>query len=70
MPELLPISPQGLSAGRNLYRATPAVIQDLDFSGLIRRTAQFSRLLRHAWGCRGSILTRILKRERERTWIK
>jgi hypothetical protein len=51
---------QGLWAGRNLYRATPAVTRDLGFSGLIRRTASFSRLLRHAWGCRGPILTRIL----------
>jgi hypothetical protein len=30
------------------------------FFGLIRRTAQFSRLLRHTRGCGGSILTRIL----------
>jgi hypothetical protein len=29
-------------------------------SGLIRRTTQFSRLLRHVWGCGGSILTRII----------
>jgi hypothetical protein len=47
---------QGLLAGRDLYRAT----RDLGFSGLIRRTAPFSRLLRHAWGCGGPILTRIL----------
>jgi hypothetical protein len=51
---------QGLSAGRDLYRATPAVTRDLGFSSLIRRTAPFSRLLRHAWGCGGPILTRIL----------
>jgi hypothetical protein len=51
---------QGLWAGRDLYCATPIVTQDLGFSGLIRRTAPFSRLLRHAWGCWGSILTRIL----------
>jgi hypothetical protein len=38
---------QGLWAGRDLYRATPAVTRDLGFSGLIRRTAPFSRLLRH-----------------------
>jgi hypothetical protein len=50
---------QGLWAGRDLYRATPTVTQDLGFSGLIRRTAPFSRLLRHAWGCGGSILTQI-----------
>jgi hypothetical protein len=51
---------QGLWAGRDLYRATPAVIRDLGFSGLIRRTAPFTRLLRHTRGCGGSILTRIL----------
>jgi hypothetical protein len=52
---------QGLWAGRDLYRATPAVTRGLDFSGLIRRsTAPFSRLLRHTRGCGGSILTRIL----------
>jgi hypothetical protein len=51
---------QGLRAGRDLYRATPAVTRDLGFSGLIRRTAPFSRLLRHTRGYGGSILTRIL----------
>jgi hypothetical protein len=51
---------QGLWAGRDLYRATPAVTRDLAFSGLIRRIAPFSRLLRHTRGCGGSILTRIL----------
>jgi hypothetical protein len=51
---------QGLWAGRDLYRATPAVTRDLGFSGLIWRTAPFSRLLRHTRGCGGSILTRIL----------
>jgi hypothetical protein len=51
---------QGLWALRDLYRATPAVTRDLGFSGLIRRTAPISRLLRHAWGCGGPILTRIL----------
>jgi hypothetical protein len=51
---------QGLWAGRDLYRATPAVTRGLGFSGLIRRTAPFSRLLRHTRGCGGSILTRIL----------
>jgi hypothetical protein len=35
-------------------------MQGLGFSGLIRRTAPFSCLLRHPWGCGGSILTRIL----------
>jgi hypothetical protein len=39
---------------------TPAVTRGLGFSGLIRRTAQFSRLFRHTRGCGGSILTRIL----------
>ena len=34
------------------------VPQDLGFSGLIRMTNPFSRLLRHARGCRGPILTR------------
>jgi hypothetical protein len=51
---------QGLWAGRDLYRATPTVTRDLGFSGLIRRTAPFSRLLRHAWGFGGPILTWIL----------
>ena len=51
---------QGLWAGRDLYRATPALTQDLGFSGLIRRTAPFSRILRHTRGCGGSILTWIL----------
>jgi hypothetical protein len=51
---------RGLWAGRDLYRATPAVTRGLGFSGLIRRTATFSRLLRHTRGCGGSILTRIL----------
>ena len=49
---------QGLWAGRGLYRVTPTVTQDLDFSGFIRKTATISRLLRHAWGCRKPILTR------------
>jgi hypothetical protein len=47
-------------AGRNLYRATPAVTGGLGFSGLIRRTALFGRLLRHTRGFEESILTRIL----------
>ena len=51
---------RGLWAGRDLYRATPAVTRGLGFSGLIRRTAPISRLLWHTWECRGSILTRIL----------
>jgi hypothetical protein len=40
--------------GRDLYRATTAVTRDLVFSGLIRRTAPFCRLLRHSRGCGGS----------------
>jgi hypothetical protein len=51
---------QGLWAGRDLYRAIPAVTRGLGFSGLIRRTALFSRLLRHTRRCGGSTLTRIL----------
>jgi hypothetical protein len=51
---------QGLWAGKDLYRATPAVKRGLGFSGLIQRIAPISRLLRHAWGCGGPILTRIL----------
>jgi hypothetical protein len=56
----LMLGAQGLWAGRDLYRATPAVTRDLGFSGLIRRTAPFSCLLRRTRGCGGSILTRIL----------
>jgi hypothetical protein len=52
---------QGLWAWRDLYRATPTVTQDLGSSGLIQRTSLISRLLRHAWGYRGPILTRILR---------
>jgi hypothetical protein len=48
---------QGLWACRDLYRVTPAVTRDLGFSGLIRRTAPFSRILRHTRGCGWSILT-------------
>jgi hypothetical protein len=51
---------QGRRAGRDLYRATPAVTWDLGFSGLIRSTAPFSCLWRQKKGCGGSILTRIL----------
>jgi hypothetical protein len=50
----------GLWAGKDLYHATPAVTWGLGFSGLIQRTAPFSHLLQHAWGCGGHILTRIL----------
>jgi hypothetical protein len=55
----LMLGAQGLWAGRDLYRATPTVSRDLGFSGLIRRTAPFSRLLRLTMGCARSILTRI-----------
>jgi hypothetical protein len=48
---------QGLWAGRDLYRATPAVTRGL---GLIWRTAPFSRPLWYTRGCGKSILTRIL----------
>jgi hypothetical protein len=41
---------------------SPVVTRDLGFFGLIRRTASFSRLLRHTRGCRGSILTRIKRK--------
>jgi hypothetical protein len=51
---------QGLWAGRDLYHATPVVTRGLGFSGLIRRTTSFSRLLRHTRGCGGFILTWIL----------
>jgi hypothetical protein len=51
---------QGLWAGRDLYRATPAVTRDLGFSSLIRRIAPFSRLLEHTRGCGEPILTQIL----------
>jgi hypothetical protein len=51
---------QGLLAGRYLYRATPAETRDLGFSGLIWRTAPFSRLWRQTRGCGGSLLTWIL----------
>jgi hypothetical protein len=50
-------SAQGYWGGRVLYRATPAVTRGLSLSGLIRRTAPFSRFLRHKRGCGGSILT-------------
>jgi hypothetical protein len=51
---------QGLWAGRDLFRATPAVTRGLSFSGLIRRTSPFSHLLRHTRGLGESILTQIL----------
>jgi hypothetical protein len=54
----LMLGTQGLWAGRDLYRVTPAVKWYLGFSDLIRRTASFSRLLRNTMGCGGSVLTR------------
>jgi hypothetical protein len=51
---------QGFWAGRDLYRATLAVTRDVGFSGIIRRTAPISHLLRHTRGCGWSILTQIL----------
>jgi hypothetical protein len=59
---------QDLWAERDLYRATPTATRDLGFSGLIRRTALISRLLRLAWGCGECILTRILQ-EMGNCWI-
>jgi hypothetical protein len=50
---------QGLWAGRDLNGVTPTVTWGLGSSSLIRRTAPFSRLLRHTMGCGGSFLTRI-----------
>jgi hypothetical protein len=61
---------QGLWAGRDLYRATPAVTQDLVFFSLIRRTAPFSHLLWHTRGCGGSILTQILTGSLRRRFLK
>jgi hypothetical protein len=65
----LMLGAQGLWAGRDLHRATPAMTRGLGFSGLIRRTAPFSRLLRHRRGCGGSILTRIHTGQTVKTWI-
>jgi hypothetical protein len=53
------VNAQGFWAGRDLYRATPAVTRELGFPGLIRKTAPFSRLLRHTRGY-GKSITRIL----------
>jgi hypothetical protein len=53
----LKLGAQGLWvwAGMDLYRATPAVTQGLRFSGLIRKTAQFNRLVRLPRACGGPI---------------
>jgi hypothetical protein len=48
---------QGLWAGRDLYRATPAVTQGLGFSGLIWTVTSYVWLAR-GWG--GPVLTQIL----------
>ena len=45
----------GLLAERDLYRATPAVTRGLGFSGLIRMTAPFSRLLYDTQGDAGDL---------------
>jgi hypothetical protein len=49
------LSAQGLRAGRDLYCATPAVTRNLGFSGLIRRTAPFSRLLVDSYDTRRDV---------------
>jgi hypothetical protein len=51
---------QAFCAGRDLFRATPAVTLGLGFYDLIRRTAPFSRLLRHTMRCGGSFPTLII----------
>jgi hypothetical protein len=51
---------QRLWAGRDLYRATPALTWDLGIFGLIQRIVPFNHLLRHTRGCRGPVLTLIL----------
>jgi hypothetical protein len=53
---ILPLSREG-----SLLCHSSTVTRDLGFSSLIQRTA-FSHLLWHAWGCRGSTLTRIWRR--------
>ena len=47
-------------AGRDLYRATPAVTRDLGFCGLVRRTAQTSSPFTTSKGYLGPIFTQIL----------
>jgi hypothetical protein len=47
----LMLGAHGQWAGRDLYRATPALTRGLDFSGLIRGSSPFSRLLRHTRRC-------------------
>jgi hypothetical protein len=42
---LILLGTQGLWAGEDFYRATPTVAGGLGFSGLIRRTTPFNRLL-------------------------
>jgi hypothetical protein len=64
------LGPRGLWAGSDIYGATPAVTRGLGFSGLIRRTAPFSRLLRHTRGRGGPIVTRILMERGEKYFFK
>ena len=52
----LSLCTRGLWAGRDLYRATPAVTRGLGFCCLIQRTTPYSCLLRYVRGCWGSIL--------------
>jgi hypothetical protein len=56
----LMLGAQGLWAGRDFYRVTPAVTHGLGFLVSFEWPSPFSRLLRHARGCGGPILTRIL----------
>jgi hypothetical protein len=62
---------QVLWAERDLYRATLAVTRGLVFSGLIRRTFLFSRLLQHTRGIyskldhHGSPFSRLLRHARD-----
>jgi hypothetical protein len=51
---------QGLWAGKDLSRTTPAVTRVFGFSGLIQRTAPFNRLLQHTRGSGRPIFIRIL----------
>jgi hypothetical protein len=48
----LMVGAQGLWAGRDLYRTTPAVTQGFGFSSVIRRTAPFNHLFWLARGCK------------------
>jgi hypothetical protein len=50
------LNAQDFGAKRDLYRATPALTWHIGFSGLIRETVPFSRVLRHMREYGGSIL--------------